>query len=54
MFNDPNANANTVSSMNGNNLDAASTVYDFDEGIRKHTHSIYGPVLGILLQQSQT
>ena len=51
MFNDPNANANTVSSVNGAlGSDVTTQVYDFDEGIRKYTHGIYGPVMSILLQ----
>ena len=53
MFNDQLGNANTTASVNGNNLET-STVYDFDDGIRKHTQTIYGPVLSILLQQQQT
>lgn len=48
MFNDQLGNANTTASVNGNNLET-STVYDFDDGIRKHTQTIYGPVLSILL-----
>jgi hypothetical protein len=54
IFNDPNANGNTVASLNGAlGSDAASQVYDFEEGIRKHTQTIYGPVLGILFNQAQ-
>jgi hypothetical protein len=34
--------------------DGASTVYDFDEGIRKHSQHVYGPVLSLLVQQPQT
>lgn len=54
IFNDPNANVNTVASVSGQ-LDATgATVYDFEEGIRKHTKQIYGPVLSLLVQQVQT
>ena len=49
-LNDPNANANTVASLSGS-LDASgATVYDFEEGIRKHTKQIYGPILSLLGQ----
>ena len=50
IFNDPNANANTVASLSGS-LDASgATVFDFEEGIRKHTKQIYGPILSLLAQ----
>ena len=50
IFNDPNANVNTVASVNGSLDTTGATVYDFEEGIRKHTQQIYGPVLSLLVQ----
>ena len=46
-----------MASVNGGGTlsnDGASTVYDFDEGIRKHSQHVYGPVLSLLVQQPQT
>jgi hypothetical protein len=50
IFNDPNANANTVASVTGSLDGTGATVYDFEEGIRKHTKQIYGPILSVLAQ----
>ena len=49
IFNDPNANGTTLASVNGSS-DGASIVYDFEEGIRKHSQRVYGPVMSLLGQ----
>ena len=38
LFNDPNANVQTVASVNGGNDSNTTAVYDFEEGIRRHNH----------------
>jgi hypothetical protein len=44
-----------LASVNGAlSNDGAATVYDFDEGIRKHSQQVYGPVMSLLVQQPQT
>lgn len=50
IFNDPNANVNTVASVSGSLDGTGAMVYDFEEGIRKHTKQIYGPILSVLAQ----
>lgn len=48
--------ASISSVLNDNNIngEGSNSNYDFDEGIRRYTQTIYGPVLSILNQQQQT